>query len=102
MDRKHLDFETNEPKKIRSDAYDGGKWETDPVLFRNRQWAVTEYGIENVAGPYHYYISKDQLPWTMGAEDRNWCHHMSEKTWVDDAAFDEVFEKAIEIHRVNS
>lgn len=41
-----------EPKRLFVDDPKFGAreqfWETDPVLWRNWQWAVTSYGIENV------------------------------------------------------
>jgi hypothetical protein len=78
-------------------AYEPARWETDKVLFRNKQWAVTEYGIENIAGPYHYYIGKGQLHQIMGVRG-DWRDHMAEKNWVDAEAFNECFVKALDIH----
>jgi hypothetical protein len=71
-------------------------WDTCAVLFRNATWAVTTYGIENVAGPYHYHIEKECLLQAMG--DGGWPAHMREKTWVDAADFAEVFAKALSLH----
>lgn len=101
MDKKDLDSGNPEPKKLSSDAYDVGHWKTEAVLFKNRQWAVTEFGIENITGPEHYYIKKDLLP-SAGEDDRTLCQHMAGKSWVDDAAFEEAFDKAIEIHNRTS
>lgn len=67
-------------------------WETDAVLWRNGQWAVTTYGIENVKGPYHYIIGVRDLT------RENWPRHMAGKNWVDSVAFDECFIKARELH----
>lgn len=69
-------------------------WETDKILWRNRQWAVTSYGIENVAGPYHYYIDANKITqaWL------NWPEHMREKNWVDEEMFDECYTQAVKIH----
>ena len=77
-------------------AYNPGKWDTDPIKYRNRQWAVTEYGLENIAGPYHYYIPCTDLHIRMGA-DGTWVNHMSAKNWVDIDAFNEAFQRALEI-----
>ncbi len=46
------------------------------------QWAVTEYGIENLSGPCRYDIDKSTLghPW--------WSDHMREKNWVVASDFD--------------
>jgi hypothetical protein len=78
-------------------AYEAANWETDKVLWRNAQWAVTTYGIENVAGPYHYFIEKERLSQIMG-EDGDWRDHMAQKTWVVSSQFNECFAKAKEIH----
>lgn len=67
--------------------------ELSPVLWRNAQWAVTEYGIENVCGRYHYYIGKSQL-----SPSWRWIEHVGAKTWVDPELFAEAYAKAIEIH----
>lgn len=53
--------------------------ELHPVLWRGRQWAVTEYGIEALSG--RYAIDKARI-----AEDvdtRGWPLHMGHKAWVD-------------------
>ncbi len=85
-----------EPKRLFVDDPKFGAreqfWETDPVLWRNWQWAVTSYGIENVRGPYHYYIPKC-------AFDDWWPDHMAGKNWVDAEAFSECFAKAMEMHQ---
>lgn len=79
-------------------AYLPGEWETDNILFRNLQWAVTAYGLENVRGPYHYYIAKTDLKIPMGSPDRTWVDHMASKNWVDVELFEEAFHRALEIH----
>ncbi len=79
-------------------AYKAGEWETDPILWRNLQWAVTEYGIENVRGPYHYHIAKSDFHIPMGTPDRTWVHHMASKNWVDAELFEEAFQHALEIY----
>lgn len=80
-------------------SYEKKTWETDAILFQNQQWAVTTYGLENIAGPYHYPIPKSDLEITMGAQGRTWCDHMAEKNWVDVDAFEEAFDVAMETHR---
>ena len=86
----------------RGRAYRPCDWELDRVRFQNRQWAVTDYGIENVRGPYHYYIAKADLKIPMGSPDRTWIDHMASKNWVDVGAFREAFSMALEIHGVAS
>lgn len=68
-------------------------WKTDRIRWRNWQWAVTTYGIENLKGPYHYHIVKSDL------DKPFWPSHMAAKNWVDGAAFRECFDKARELHR---
>jgi hypothetical protein len=70
--------------------YTPGDWELDPIRFCNKQWAVTDYGIENVAGPYHYALPKKTL--------RGNLHHVGEKLWVDRQMFAEAYAKALEMH----
>ncbi len=81
-------------KQYQSDPrmYDPPHWTTTPILWRNGQWAVTRYGIENVAGPCHYHISAKLL--TAGW----WREHMAAKNWVDAALFDECYAHAVRIH----
>jgi hypothetical protein len=76
-------------------AYLPCEWDTDPIRYRNRQWAVTDYGIENIRGPYHYYIPKSDLKMRMGSPDRTWVDHMAEKNWVDVEAFQDAFQRAL-------
>ena len=70
--------------------------------FENRQWKVTNYGIENVRGAPEYFFSADRL---LEMEDRgpgmlyDWPLHMAEKVWVDIDAFCEAFVHALKIHR---
>jgi hypothetical protein len=85
----------NKPDRVHDETWGARpqNWETDPVKWRNWQWAVTSYGIENVKGPYHYYIGRGDLraDW--------WPSHMAAKNWVDGAAFRECFDKARELHK---
>ncbi|WP_414461780.1 hypothetical protein [Hyphomicrobium sp. DY-1] len=68
-------------------------WEIDRVIYKNRQWAVTSYGVENIAGPYHYFIEIERL------DEDDWIEHMQGKKWVDIVEFSIVLGKAREIHR---
>lgn len=70
--------------------------ELDPVLYETRQWSVTEFGIENHRGPWHYYIPwADIRPTPKGAH--GWEQHMAEKTWVDTASFNDAFRMALKM-----
>lgn len=72
----------------------------EPVYFRNKQWAVTGYGVESVppAPDYHFGVSRiGEL-----AHSNNgtfyWPVHMAEKTWVDIEAFIQAFTESLRIH----
>ena len=56
-------------------------WETDRVLFEQGQWAVTEFGIENMFGPYHYALSWSDISQDV-AWNLTWVEHMAQKNWV--------------------
>jgi hypothetical protein len=79
------------------------KQEVDMSIFKNRQWAVTDYGVETIEGqPSEYHFEAKRLLET-GKADRDefytWPVQLAEKTWVDIEAFSEVFIKAIDIHK---
>lgn len=78
-------------------AFEPKHWKTDRVFWRNAQWAVTSYGIENVRGPCHYFIEKRALRMSMG-DRRDWRDHMAEKNWVISELFNECFAQALRIH----
>jgi hypothetical protein len=75
------------------------------VLFKNAQWAVTDYGVETVEGdrgvpPYH--IEESRLTETASRPNGifyDWPVHMARKAWVDIEAFTEAFDKALELHK---
>lgn len=58
----------------------------DRILFRGKQWAVTEYGVEALNGEYP--IEKSRL------SEPDWEEHMSHKKWVDSGDFCYVLSKA--------
>ncbi|HEY2245808.1 MAG TPA: hypothetical protein VGH70_00025 [Bradyrhizobium sp.] len=69
------------------------------VVFRNKQWQVTEYGLESVNE-----IIGSRIPCNLLLKIRDsellyeWLLHMAEKTWVDFAAFEQAFRVAIDWH----
>ena len=70
-------------------------------MFKNAQWAVTDYGIETVKPEASYEIDAGRL--TEMSERSNgtfydWPVHMAEKEWVDIEAFNEAFAEALEEH----
>ena len=72
------------------------------ALFQNRQWKVTNYGVETRKPEAPYQFEAKQL---LETTDRgngllyDWPVHLAEKSWVDIEAFIEVFAKALEIHK---
>jgi hypothetical protein len=50
-----------------------------PILWRGRQWAVTEYGIECLDGTYAIEAGRISEDLTR----HGWPQHMGEKTWID-------------------
>jgi hypothetical protein len=77
------------------------------TLFQNKQWAVTDFGIERVPdeeSPFEYLLPREQLL----KQDRDrlrfydWPIHMAEKTGVDIEWFLEAFTKALEFHKSKS
>ncbi len=67
-----------------------------PVHFRNKQWAVTAYGIECLKG--FYEIEKSRFGEDSGGYP-DWPLHMAEKDWVDVALFMEAFMIGLWVHR---
>jgi len=97
FDFQHMRFPKTEVDPIAKSALAKKYWKTSRVLFSNKQWAVTTYGVENVRGPGHYAIAKSDLIIPMG-EYRTWCDHMAEKNWVIPDLFNEAYEQALVIH----
>lgn len=83
---------------------------TPPVLFKNAQWAVTGYGIEQIGfedwesdNKHGYYVEKLALydRHISRSQDTglpHWPFHMASKNWVDIDLFIEAFAKAIEVY----
>lgn len=71
-------------------------------MFKNRQWAVTKYGLEVLKPEPPYEIQASRLTETTTRDDKtfyDWPVHMAEKTWVNVAAFEEAFEQALRAHK---
>jgi hypothetical protein len=64
------------------------------ILWRGRQWAVTEYGVECLDGSYYFDAKRlgEDLP------GHSWCEHMAEKEWVDIEDFCTAWLVAIALH----
>lgn len=64
------------------------------ILWRGRQWAVTEYGIEALDGSYPieaHRLGEDFAEWS-------WLMQMGEKNWVDLPDFTTAFMVALVLH----
>lgn len=73
---------------------------TEPVYFRNTQWAVTGYGIESLQPNAGYNIEAECLAERRGKDEPlyNWPMHMAAKGWVDIDLFLEAFQHALYLH----
>jgi len=70
-------------------------------FFKNRQWQVTNDGLETVAELVNSYIPHSKLLnlRTGGSESLyEWPLHMAEKTWLDYGAFEEAYRIALQQH----
>jgi hypothetical protein len=63
----------------------------DKTIWLGRQWAVTEYGIEQRDGTYA--IEADRL------DENDWFDHMAQKEWVNLSDFAAALYIARYIHR---
>lgn len=71
------------------------------AVYANKQWAVTDFGMEAVEPLPTYEIDAERLGETTdraGVPLYDWPVHMAEKTWVDIALFIEAFEVALRKH----
>jgi hypothetical protein len=69
-------------------------------LFKNRQWAVTDYGMATVSPAPEYHLEAKRILKTGSAGGvYDWPVHLAEKPWVDIEAFVQAFTQAIEIHK---
>ena len=73
------------------------------AYFQNRQWAVTEWGLEaNPGRVSEYLIPASQLLVANGiggGKYYDWPLQLAAKTWIDIGAFNEAFRVALEYHR---
>jgi hypothetical protein len=74
------------------------------VLFKNSQWAVTDWGLEAArpGAPSEYLIPAHRLLERGGIGNGgfyDWPLHLAEKTWVDINAFNEAFVEALKHHK---
>lgn len=70
-----------------------------PVMYANRQWAVTKYGIECLTEDYPIERLRLAEKWPNGNLSQ-WVMHLSEKIWCDIREFTDCLEMGLELHRV--
>ncbi len=64
------------------------------VIWRGRQWAVTDYGVEALDGTYSFTASRLNEETAAGG----WPEHMTGKSWVDGDDFCTAWLVAIALH----
>lgn len=73
------------------------------ILYQNRQWAVTDWGMTSIkpGAPYEYEIAAGRLLeiGNHGEMIYNWFPQLAEKTWIDYDAFVEAFKQALDLHK---
>lgn len=68
--------------------------EPHKILWRGRQWAVTEYGLEALDGSYPIAAGRLEEEFS----EWSWLMQMGEKTWIDMPDFTTAFMVAIVLH----
>jgi hypothetical protein len=71
-----------------------------PILYANRQWAVTKFGLECLTDDYP--IKAERLGKTTNRSGEilaDWVVHMAEKSWVDLDELVDAYAKALKIHK---
>jgi hypothetical protein len=79
--------------------------EPEGVLWRGRQWCVTDYGLETRGRPYLYSLSVAQLGGirqTKRGEVLDVAVHLMEKTWLDVDDFLTALLVALSLHGVTT
>jgi hypothetical protein len=66
-----------------------------PTIFQNRDWRVTETGIESRRRVPTYVVPAEQLLLDLHGH-YYWPEHMAEKSWVSPDAFIEAYVAALE------
>jgi len=66
----------------------------DQVIWRGRQWAVTEFGVECLDGTYAF--AADRLAENINAH--SWLAQVGGKTWVDTEDFATAWLVALAVH----
>lgn len=70
-------------RKLLQNGVDRNDVQADQVLEQYGTWAVTEYGLEHLAGNYgdtgsgHYAIERDSVhsgDWELHMAEKRWCH----------------------------
>jgi len=68
----------------------------------NKQWAVSNSGLETIKPAVRYEIKASRLTETTERADETfyaWPLRMAEKQWINMDAFAEAFSQALELHK---
>jgi hypothetical protein len=77
------------------------KNELAEVFWLGRQWAVTLYGLETIAEPYHYFLEARMLgSLRQGERAYDSMVHMMEKDWLDVDDFLTAYLIALSFHGI--
>ncbi|MDB5433513.1 MAG: hypothetical protein JWP35_4629 [Caulobacter sp.] len=68
------------------------------IIWRGRQWAVTDHGLETLGEPYHYHLEKGQLVQRWDDGSLGLPQHLMEKTWLDVDDFLTAYLVALAVH----
>lgn len=63
------------------------------IYYKNKQWAVTDYGFETVSEDCHYEYGKDYV-------DEHTFQHIGAKSWIDPESWIDAFEAGVKIHKL--
>jgi hypothetical protein len=70
-----------------------------PVMYANRQWAVTKYGLECLT--VDYQIERLRIAERLNDSGiSKWVIHLCEKKWCDIREFTDCLEVGLDFHRV--
>lgn len=73
------------------------------ILWRGKQWCVTEHGLETIAWPYHYDIDRRALTGLhegVGGPYSAVLEQLGDKSWIDLEDLIAAFQVALETHQL--
>ena len=81
-----------------SEEDDDAAFRPATIIWKGRQWAVTEYGLETLGEPYLYSIEAGRLAETWDDGTLGLPQHMMEKEWLDVDDFVIAWLLALQLH----